>query len=345
MSDTDPVGSEATSTGHESKRTELEREALAEARSGVLTLKSELRALRVKEVVTSAIDHMTEDRVNVAAGAFAYRWFLSIFPTIIALLGVASLVTLPPSVVVSLIHGVTEALPASAADVFTKAISHSTERVHGDLVATILASVVALWSAVSGMVIVEVGVGMAYGIRNDRSFLRKRFVALQLLVGGIVLGGGASALTVFGPQLGNVIKDSLPFDNVTFGFTWTLVRWVAALTLINLLFTVLYFFSPNRPRQRWRWTSVGSLLATLVWALVSLGFSLYTSDFSSYDRTYGAFAGVAILIFWLFLTGLAILVGGEVNAAVERLGIEELAKLSTPAGAATPVVPPQSGDV
>jgi len=202
-----------------------------------------------------------------------------------------------------------------------------------------------LWSAVSGMVIVEVGVGMAYGIRNDRSFLRKRFVALQLLVGGIVLGGGASALTVFGPQLGNVIKDSLPFDNVTFGFTWTLVRWVAALTLINLLFTVLYFFSPNRPRQRWRWTSVGSLLATLVWALVSLGFSLYTSDFSSYDRTYGAFAGVAILIFWLFLTGLAILVGGEVNAAVERLGIEELAKLSTPAGAATPVVPPQSGDV
>ena len=329
---------------HRSTRAEIERKVVAEARAETITLRSEFQALRVKEVLTSAVEHMREDRVNVAAGAFAYRWFLSIFPTIIALLGVASLVTLPPSVVVSLIHGVTEALPASAADVFTKAISHSTQRIHGDLVATILASVVALWSAVSGMVIVEVGVGMAYGIKNDRTFLRKRFVALQLLVGGIVLGGGASALTVFGPQLGKVIKDSLPFSNVTFGFTWTLVRWVAALTLINLLFTVLYYFSPNRPRTKWRWTSVGSLLATVVWALVSLGFSLYTSDFSSYDRTYGAFAGVAILIFWLFLTGLAILVGGEVNAAVERLGNTSLATTSNPVGEATPDPLERGGD-
>jgi membrane protein len=299
----------------------VEREVVAEAKVGVITLRSEFRALRVKEVVVSAVENMREDRVNVAAGAFAYRWFLSIFPTIIALLGVASLVTLPPHVVVSLIHGVTKALPASAADVFTKAITHATERVHGDLVATILASAVALWSAVSGMVIVEVGVGMAYGIKNDRTFLRKRLVALQLLIGGIVLGGGASALTVFGAQLGKVIQDALPFSSVTFGFTWTLVRWAAALTLINLLFTVFYYFAPNRPRPKWRWTSVGSLLATVVWALVSLGFSLYTSDFSSYGRTYGAFAGVAILIFWLFLTGLAILVGGEVNAAIERVGV------------------------
>jgi membrane protein len=343
MSDATQGEADPAPAEHRVTRAEVEREILLEARAEALTLRSELRALRAKEVVTSAVEHMREDRVNVAAGAFAYRWFLSIFPTIIALLGVASLVTLPPSVVVSLIHGVTEALPASAADVFTKAISHSTQRAHGDLVATILASAVALWSAVSGMVIVEVGVGMAYGIKNDRTFLRKRFVALQLLVGGIVLGGGASALTVFGPQLGKVIKDSLPFSSITFGFTWTLVRWVAALTLINLLFTVLYYFSPNRPRSKWRWTSIGSLMATIVWALVSLGFSLYTSDFSSYDRTYGAFAGVAILIFWLFLTGLAILVGGEVNAAIERLGVINGAAVPPPAEDVSPGAAPHDG--
>jgi membrane protein len=343
MSDTTRGESDPAPVEHRTTRADIEREVLVEARAEAITLASEFRALRAKDVVTSAVEHMREDRVNVAAGAFAYRWFLSIFPTIIALLGVASLVTLPPSVVVSLIHGVTEALPASAADVFTKAISHSTERVHGDLVATILASAVALWSAVSGMVIVEVGVGMAYGIKNDRTFLRKRFVALQLLVGGIVLGGGASALTVFGPQLGKVIKDSLPFSNVTFGFTWTLVRWVAALALINLLFTVFYYFSPNRARPKWRWTSIGSLMATLVWALVSLGFSLYTSDFSSYDRTYGAFAGVAILIFWLFLTGLAILVGGEVNAAIERLAMTTVEHTSNAAQELSPQNPDHGG--
>jgi membrane protein len=301
------------------KRTSIEKGVVARVRTRAQGVEPALEQLRLKDVFESALDHMKVDRVNVAAGAFAYRWFLSIFPTIIALLGVASLVTLPPSVVVNLIHGVTKALPAGAADVFTKAITHSTKRIRGDVVATILASLVAVWSAVSGMVIVESGLGMAYGLPRDRSFLQKRYIAFQLLVGGIILGGAASALTVFGAQLGDLVKDVVPISGVAFGFGWTVLRWIIALGLINLLFTLLYYLAPNRPRTKWRWTSIGSLLATAVWALVSLGFSLYTSDFSSYERTYGAFAGVAILIFWLYLTGLAILVGGEINAAVERL--------------------------
>jgi membrane protein len=301
------------------KRTSIEKTVVADIKARADEVTPELRGLRLKEVFRSALEHMKVDRVNVAAGAFAYRWFLSIFPTIIALLGVAALVTLPPNVVVDLIHGVTKVLPAGAADVFTKAIAHSQVRVRGDLVATIVASVVAVWSAVSGMVILEEGLGMAYGLPRDRSFLQKRYIALQLLVGGIILGGGASALTVFGAQLGTTIKDSLPISGVAFGFAWTVARWVVALGLINLLFSLLYHLAPNRPRPKWRWTSIGALLATCLWAVVSLAFSLYTSDFSSYERTYGAFAGVAILIFWLYLTGFAILVGGEVDAAVERL--------------------------
>jgi membrane protein len=83
--------------------------------------------------------------------------------------------------------------------------------------------------------------------------------------------------------------------------------------------SLLYYLAPNRPRARWRWASPGALFATVLWAVVSLGFSLYTSSFDSYGRTYGAFASVAILIFWLYLTGLAIVVGAEVDAAIERL--------------------------
>jgi len=262
---------------------------------------------------------MKGDRVNVAAGAFAFRWFLSIFPTIIALLGVASLVTLPASVVVRLLHGVTEALPAGAANVFTQAITHATHRGSRDVVATVLASLVALWSAVSGMVIVEEGLDIAYDLPRDRSFLAKRRVGLVLLVGGIVLGGGASALIVFGSALGKEIEHVLPLKGVAFASLWNVVRWVSALSLINLLVSLLYYLAPNHERPRWRWSSAGALFATVVWALVSLGFSFYTADFSSYSRTYGAFAGVAILIFWLYLTGLAILVGGEINASLDRL--------------------------
>ena len=273
-----------------------------------------------RAVLASARLHMKTDRVNVAAQAFAYRWFLSIFPTIIALLGVASLVTVPQSVVVDLIHGVTRALPSGASDVFTKAITHATRRSSRDLFATILASLVAIWSAVSGMVVVQQGLDVAYGVPTDRSFLGKRVLGVILLLGAIVLGGAASALVVFGAPIGKAIKATSPFSGEAFAGGWTALRWVIALVLVNLLFTMLYNVAPNRPLTKWRWTSAGALVATVLWALVSLAFSFYTSDFSSsYSKTYGAFAGVAILIFWLYLTGLAILLGGEINGAVERV--------------------------
>ena len=277
---------------------------------------------RWRAVLGSAYANVKVDRVNVAAGAFAYRWFLSFFPTIIALLGFTTLITVPHGVVVNLINGVTKALPSGAAQVFTEAIANATQRTGTDLSTTVVASIVALWSATSGMVIVEEGLDMAYDLASDRSFLAKRVVALPLLVGGALLGGAASALIIFGPQLGHLIEHSAPVGGAAFAASWTFLRWIIALSFMNLLFTLLYYLAPNRPRPRWRWTSSGAVLATVLWALVSLGFSLYTSNFGSFGTTYGAFAGVAILIFWLYLTGLAILVGGEVNAAVERLSAQ-----------------------
>jgi membrane protein len=321
----DPTGDEGT--GENDAHAALhalradERSVESSARTHVEELKEQIRSPGWREVLASAMRHMKVDRVTVAAGAFAFRWFLSIFPTIIALLGVASLVALRRSTVIDLIHGVERALPSGASQVFTTAISQATQRTNSHLTATILATLVALWSAVSGMVIVEQGLGMAYGVARDRSFLGKRRMGLVLLIGGIVLGGAASALTVFGSSIGDTIRNSAPVSGVLFEALWNIIRWIVALIIINLLFTLLYYLAPNRKSPRWRWTSPGAIAATILWAIISFGFSLYTSDFSSYDKTYGAFAGVAILIFWLYLTGLAILVGGEINAARERLGL------------------------
>lgn len=280
---------------------------------------------RLQAIARSTFANLKVDRVNIAAGAFAFRWFLAIFPIIIALLGIAALVTIPSNVVVNLIHGVSKSLPSGAAQVFTVALTHATKHPGADLSATIIASVVGLWSATSGMVIVEEGLDMAYGLPADRSFLAKRALAIPLLVGAALLGGAASALVIFGPQIGNLIKDSSPVGGAAFGAVWTALRWVIALALMNFLFSLLYFLAPNRQRSKWRATSPGAILATVLWALVSLGFSLYTTSFGSYGKTYGAFAGVAILIFWLYLTGLAILMGAEVDAAIGRLAQEPAA--------------------
>ncbi len=299
------------------------------ARSGEPTRRrasspADLPARSWRAALKAATAESKQDRVSVAAGNFAYQWFLSLFPLVIALLGIASLAQIPQHVTVSLIKGVTKALPAGAAGVLTGAISQAKRHGGGALPAVIVAAVIALWSASAGMGTVQEGLDIAYKVPADRSYLVKRLVAIPLLASTAVLGGAASGLIVFGRQIGSAIQGFVPIEGAAFSAAWTAVRWVVALVLITLLFSVLYYLGVNRERPRWRWVSPGALLGTVIWAAISIGFSYYTSSFgnASYSKTYGAFAGVALLIFWLYLTGYAILIGGEVNAAFERRAAE-----------------------
>lgn len=273
-----------------------------------------------RHVLTRAAKGFAADRCSMTAAALAYHWFLALFPALIALLGVVSLAHLGTGAVTRLVSGLEKTLPPGASSVLSQAVQSATSRAAagGSVIALIIGVVVALWSASGGMAALETGLNTAYDVREDRKFAAKRLYSVPMMLATVVLGGIAAVLIVFGAPLGHAIQTHAGMAATPFIVAWTAGRWVVTVVAISLLFSVYYFFGPNRPTPRWTWVSPGGLIGTVIFLAASLGFSFYVAKFGSYGKTYGALAGVVILIFWLYLAGIAVMLGAEVNAEAER---------------------------
>ena len=277
----------------------------------------DLRGPDWKASVKRAVKEFKEDRGTLTAAGMAFYWFLSVFPLLAAGAGMLGLFNVSADRIAKITKSITGALPGQAGELLVEAVRKAAGASDGAILAVLLGLALALWSASAGCVGMQMGLDVAYDVHDDRKFLKKRLVAFELMLAMLVLGGAATALIVFGAPLGDTLRDNLPFGRA-FVVLWAIIRWAGGIAALTGLFATIYYLSPNRDTPRWVWVSPGGILAAVIWLAASLGFSIYVAQFGTYDETYGPLAGVVVLLLWLYLTALAVVLGGELNAELER---------------------------
>ena len=174
----------------------------------------------------------------------------------------------------------------------------------------------AVWSSSAALVSIISALNRAYDIDEGRPWWKVRLVAIGLTVGLSVFVLTSLTLVIAGPALADALAQRVGLG-AAFVWTWTIVQWPVAFVLIAVALGLVYYFAPDAD-QDWVWVTPGALLATSVWLLASLLFRVYVVSYGNYQATYGALGGVVALLLWMYLTGLVIVMGAEVNAEIEH---------------------------
>jgi membrane protein len=266
-----------------------------------------------KQIVKRAWAENKADNMPIIAGGVAFFGFLAIFPALIALVTLYGLVA-SPATVTKQVESFATGLPTSAKSLLTDQLKSITDNSGGALTVGLIVSILAaLWSASGGVGNLITAVNLAYDEVETRNFVKLKLTSLALTLGAIVF----VLLTVGLLTVVPVVLHALPLG--IFGtILIQVVRWGLLLVLMAGSLSVLYRVAPDRDAPRFRWVSLGSVVVTVVWAIVSLLFSFYVNNFGSYDKTYGTIAGVIVLMLWLYLTCYLVLLGAEINAETEH---------------------------
>ena len=265
------------------------------------------------QVTKRAFKESSADNVGILAGGVAYFGFISIFPALIAGISLYGLVA-DPATIAQQGAGVVAALPQEAQPLLRDQLTSIASTSGGALGFSLIISILlALWTASGGTGNLMAAINVAYDEDETRGFLKRRGTALVLTFGAILFVLLTLALVAVVPA----VLDALAlgtFINVLV----QIIRWVLLIVLVIIALAIVYRVAPDRDAPQFKWTSVGALVAAGLWVLGSVAFSLYVNNFGSYNKTYGALAGVVILLLWLYLTSYIVLLGAEINAESEK---------------------------
>jgi membrane protein len=277
-----------------------------------------LRDLRMREwwqIGVGAVRSALANHVTLLASALAYSTFFAIPSLLLVAVGIFTL-TSSPAAIDALLSNLQGAVPAQALDLFSSSLKQLNSRTHTSVLLIVLGTLLALWSLTGAMSAFMTEISAAYGVPDPRSFLRRRSIALELvlffLLALVVVGG----LVVFGPTLSGWLGRATDHESLV-SWLWWAAQWPLLIGALLAIITVMLWLAPVR-RPSWRALLPGAVLATVLWVVSSGGFAFFTATFNNYNKTWGSLSAVIVTLVWLWLTSLALLLGAELNAEAER---------------------------
>jgi membrane protein len=297
------------------------RSATASVPGGEADTPTQIPPAGWREVAVRGWKEASADQVPLLAAGVAFFGFLAVFPALIAVTLVYGLVA-DPGAVANQLAVLTAGMPPEAAALLEAQVQLLAAAPAQSLGwGLVLSIVIALWSASGGVGNLVTAVNIAYDEQRKRGAVKEKLIALGLTLAAIVFMVAVMALVAVLPVV-------FEFVGLVGGWRWLaeVLRWVLIAVLVMVALAVLYRVAPDRDAPKFRWVSVGAVLATVLWLLASAGFSLYVTLFGNYAKTYGALAGVVVMMLWLWITSYAVLLGAEINAEAEEQTAKDTTK-------------------
>ena len=266
-----------------------------------------------KEILKRSGKEFVSDNAFDLGAQQAYYFFFALFPALLTLISIASFFTLTDQIN-EVVNGLGTFVPPDVLKIIADQIVKISDSQQGGLLT--IGFLLTLWSSSGALVSIITTLNAAYDVTEGRPWWKVRLTAIGLTVGVAIFILMSLFLVLVGPTLAEHLAESLRLGPA-FKWTWWILQWPLVLALVATGIGLIYYFAPD-VEQQWQWITPGAMVATLLWILVSLGFKAYITYFGDYNQTYGTIGAVIVLLTWLYISGLAIIFGAEMNSEIEH---------------------------
>lgn len=268
-------------------------------------------------VVKRTVIAFYDNQMTHHAAALTYYGLMSLFPALLLAVSLLGLLGQYPETYDAIINYIREVSPDATIDTFDSALRTALENKGSAAVAFVVGVLVALYGTTGVLEAARRALNVAFEVENGRSFLQRKATDLISSAVLMVLVLITLVLMFVGGGLAAAIFDLIGLGS-TADTVWTVVRWPAALATAMLVFSWVYYVTPDVEQRSFRWVTPGAAVGVVIWLLASAAFSLYLLNLNDLNATYGSFGAALILIFWLWLSNVAMLFGAQLNAEIER---------------------------